>query len=85
MSAARARLIRMALIDALTVPLDPTSAATLAENGLEYRRVLTDTDAFAPFLQAVNRGFLGEEAAGHGVRRGDGCPPHGGDLRSRLG
>ena len=51
----------MALIDALTVPLDPTSAATLAENGLEYRRVLTDTDAFAPFLQAVNRGFLGEE------------------------
>ena len=52
----------MALIDALTVPLDPTSAATLAENGLEYRRVLADTDAFAPFQQAVNRGFLGEEA-----------------------
>lgn len=49
-------------IDVHSVPLDADSAASLAEVGLEYRRVLHAEPAFAGFLQAINRGFLSEEA-----------------------
>ncbi len=52
----------MASLDTLTLPLDPTSAAELAANGLQYARVDADGDAFRPFQRAVARGFLGEES-----------------------
>lgn len=53
----------MADTDTLALPLDPTSAAMLAESGLDYALVEPDGDGFEPFLRAVSRGFLGEEPA----------------------
>lgn len=52
----------MADIDARVLPQDPHSTAALAEIGLDYRRVDVDSDGFGFFLQAINRGFLGEES-----------------------
>jgi len=52
----------MADIDARTLPQDPHSTAALAEIGLEYRLIRADGDDFPPFLEAVNRGFLGDES-----------------------
>lgn len=37
--------------------VDSASAERLAANGLDYRRVGVDSDAFAPWLQVVRRGF----------------------------
>lgn len=52
----------MADIDARALPQDPHSTAALAEAGLEYRLIPANGDGFPHFLQAVNRGFLGEES-----------------------
>ncbi|TGO05173.1 GNAT family N-acetyltransferase [Serinibacter arcticus] len=49
-------------LDARTVPLDPASTRTLADAGLTYRAVDTDGDDFVSYVQAVNRGFLGERS-----------------------
>lgn len=51
----------MADTNTLTLPLDPTSSAMLAESGLDYALVDADGDGFVPFVRAVSRGFLGEE------------------------
>lgn len=53
----------MAPIDPLTLPLDDTSAADLAANGLDYARVDADGPGFRPFQRAVARGFLGAESS----------------------
>lgn len=41
--------------------LDAVSTAALAADGLAYRRVDPDSDAFGGFMDAMNRGFLGPE------------------------
>lgn len=51
-----------------TVPLDPASAARLAETGLEYRIPTTEEDLDA-WSGAVGRGFLGERGTDE-VRQG---------------
>ncbi len=42
--------------------LDAVSTAALAAEGLAYRRVDPDSDAFGGFMDAMNRGFLGPES-----------------------
>ena len=51
----------MASAQTSTLPLDAESSAALAAVGLDYELVDREGDAFAPFLRAVGRGFLGEE------------------------
>lgn len=48
------------MIDASTVPLDPTSAQALAGRGLQYR--IPDDEEQSAFALAIGRGFLGERA-----------------------
>lgn len=52
----------MADLDARTLPLDHTSAETLAAAGLEYALVPHDGPGFDALLSAVRRGFLEGEA-----------------------
>lgn len=47
-------------LDAATVPLDPTSTEALAARGLTYRGIDPEGEDFDRFVQAVDRGFLGE-------------------------
>ncbi|HET6300454.1 GNAT family N-acetyltransferase [Microbacterium sp.] len=42
-------------------PVDEQSQQRLAANGLAYRRVPVDSDAFGPWLQSVARGFQDSE------------------------
>ncbi|HVK43343.1 MAG TPA: GNAT family N-acetyltransferase [Micropruina sp.] len=52
----------MASIDPQSVALDPEAAATLADQGLRYDSVRSDSDGFPHYLQAMNRGFLDAES-----------------------
>ena len=45
----------MASIDPQSVALDPEAAATLADQGLRYDSVRSDSDGFPHYLQAMNR------------------------------
>lgn len=49
-------------IDAREIDLDPAAERGLADAGLSYRRIAADSDAFAGFLTAVDRGFLSDRA-----------------------
>lgn len=52
----------MSFLDARDVPADTTSTERLAASGLEYRVVdLSDEASAAPFVRAVDRGFLGAD------------------------
>jgi len=52
----------MSFLDARDVPADPTSTERLAASGFDYRVVdLRDESTAAPFVRAVDRGFLGAE------------------------
>ncbi|MEV4688927.1 GNAT family N-acetyltransferase [Microbacterium sp. LWH3-1.2] len=45
-------------------PVDEESAGRLAANGLDYRRIAVDSDAYVGWLQSVSRGFQdGERTA----------------------
>jgi predicted acetyltransferase len=41
----------------ITQPIDPESAAKLAENGLRFELLSVDHDAYVPWMEAINRGF----------------------------
>ncbi|MEV4774360.1 GNAT family N-acetyltransferase [Microbacterium sp. LWH12-1.2] len=61
----------MSSIDAREIPADQTSAARLAENGLEYRLVDFGDPAHATaFQRAVSRGFLGGEPTKESLEHG---------------
>lgn len=50
-------------IDARDLPLDETSRAALAGQGLTYRRVDAASDDALRYIEALDRGFLGERAS----------------------
>ncbi len=52
----------MTSIEPQSVALDPASVETLAGQGLNYLQVHSDTDEFPAYIQAMNRGFLGQES-----------------------
>ncbi|WP_217184458.1 GNAT family N-acetyltransferase [Streptomyces sp. AC495_CC817] len=61
----------MTLIDAREIPVDPTSAARLAEGGLTYRIVdFSDPVRATAFQRAVTRGFLGGESSAEALAQG---------------
>ncbi|MGO1315744.1 MAG: GNAT family N-acetyltransferase [Cellulomonadaceae bacterium] len=50
-------------LDATAVPLDPVSTRVLADRGLTYRVIDRAGEDFDHFVQAVERGFLGERSS----------------------